>query len=298
MISGAPLELNSLDVSSLNYSALVCPRCIIEFPATRTLVMGILNVTPDSFSDGGKYYSVESAVKQAMQIVADGADIIDIGGESSRPGANPVSKQEEIRRIIPVIEKVAKETSIPISIDTYKAEVARAALAAGAQLINDITAMTGDPAMLPLSAKTGVPIILMHMLGTPQTMQLHPEYQNLILDIINHLKNAILNAKNAGVKEEQIIIDPGIGFGKTTEHNLTILHRLSELLQLHRPILAGVSRKSFIGKILNVPVENRLEGTAAAVAIAVMNGAKLVRVHDVKQMVQVVKIADAIRCKK
>ncbi|MDI6783153.1 MAG: dihydropteroate synthase, partial [bacterium] len=200
-----------------------------------------------------------------------------------------------INRIIPVIEKVAKETAIPISVDTDKAEVAKAALDAGAQIINDITAATSDPAMLPFAAKAGVPIILMHMLGTPQTMQTNPQYQNVISDIINYLNNAILNAKNAGVKEAQIVIDPGIGFGKTLSHNLTILHRLSEFLQLNRPILVGVSRKSFIGNILDLPVEQRLEGTAAAVAISVLNGAKIVRVHDVKEMVRVVKIADAIR---
>ncbi|MFB3895481.1 MAG: dihydropteroate synthase [bacterium] len=295
MIFGTTTDLNSLDISRLSYPPLHCPRCNIEFPANRTLVMGILNVTPDSFSDGGKYYPTDSAIKQAMQMVADGADIIDIGGESSRPGANPVTAKEELQRIIPVIEKVAKESKIPISVDTYKAEVAHGALESGAQLINDITAMTGDTAMAALAAKTEVPVILMHMLGTPQTMQTQPQYQNVVFDIIKYLKNGILNATHIGVKQEQIVIDPGIGFGKTVEHNLIILRRLSDFLQLHRPILVGVSRKSFIGKILDLPVEDRLEGTAAAVAVAVMQGAKIVRVHEVKPMLRVVKIADAIR---
>jgi dihydropteroate synthase len=230
-----------------------------------------------------------------MQLIEEGADIIDIGGESTRPGSMWVSPQEEIRRIIPVIEKVAKETSIPISIDTYKSTVARAALDAGAQMINDITAMANDPEMLPLAVKASIPIILMHMQGTPQTMQTNPQYKNVISDIIDYLNNAILNARKAGMKEEQIVIDPGIGFGKTIAHNLTILGHLSEYLQLHRPILIGVSRKSFIGRILDLPVDERLEGTAAAVAISVLNGAKIVRVHDVKEMIRVVKIADAIR---
>lgn len=242
---GAATDFKPLDVSRLSYPPLQCPRCNIELPANRTLVMGILNITPDSFSDGGQFYSSAAAVKQAMQMVADGADIIDIGGESSRPGANPVTAEEEISRIIPVIEKIAKETSIPISVDTYKAEVARVALESGAQLINDITAMTGDKAMLPLAAKTGVPIILMHMLGTPQTMQSHPQYQNVIFDIINYLKNGILNATHVGVKQEQIIIDPGIGFGKTVEHNLAILHRLSELLQLLPDISRGIPQNFY-----------------------------------------------------
>lgn len=293
---GAPDDFNPQDISRLSYPSLHCPRGIIEFPADRTLVMGILNVTPDSFFDGGKFPSPEPAVVYALQMVEAGVDIIDIGGESTRPGAKPISVQEEIKRIIPIIEKVVKETTIPISVDTYKAEVARAALNAGAQIINDITAMTNDPVMLSLSATFGVPIILMHMQGMPQTMQTHPEYQNVISDIINYLKNAILNAKNAGIKEEQIVIDPGIGFGKTSEHNLIILRRLSEFLKLNRPILVGVSRKSFIGKILDLQVNERIEGTAAAVAISVINGAKIVRVHDVKEMVRVAKIADAIRC--
>ena len=288
-------SVTTKEISHRAYLPLHCPRCVIELPANRTLVMGVLNVTPDSFSDGGRFYTPDQAIPRAMLMVEEGADIIDIGGESSRPGGMPVSPQDEINRIVPVIEKVAKQTPIPISVDTYKAVVARAALDAGAQIINDITAMTSDPTMLPFAAKTGVPIILMHMLGTPLTMQTNPQYQNVISDIINYLNNAILNAKKAGVKEEQIVIDPGIGFGKTLSHNLTILHRLSEFLHLNRPILVGVSRKSFIGKILDLSVEQRLEGTAAAVAISVLKGAKIVRVHDVKEMVQVVKIADAIR---
>jgi dihydropteroate synthase len=290
-----PFENNLYEISSLSYPPIHCPRCLIEFPANRTFIMGVLNVTPDSFSDSGKFYSLDQAFSHALRMVEEGADIIDIGGESSRPGAVPVSIQEEIQRIVPVIKEVVKQTSIPISVDTYKADVARAALDAGAQMINDITAATSEPAMLSVSAQTGVPIILMHMQGTPQTMQIHPQYQNVISDIINYLKNVILNAINAGVKEEQIIIDPGIGFGKNSEHNLTILRQLSEFLQLHRPILVGVSRKSFIGNILNLPVEDRIEGTAAAVAIVILNGAKIVRVHDVKEMVRVVKVADAIR---
>lgn len=295
MASGSTAVYNSQDIANLSYPPLSCPRCTIELPANRTLVMGILNVTPDSFSDGGKFYGIDQAITQAMRMIEEGADIIDIGGESTRPGAMSVSSQEEINRIVPVIEKVAKESKIPISVDTYKTEVANAALNAGAQIINDITAMTHDSAMLLLAAQTSVPIILMHMLGTPQTMQVNPKYQNVISDITQYLKNVILKAQKAGIKVGQIVIDPGIGFGKTVEHNLMLLHRLSEFLQLNRPILVGVSRKSFIGKILDLPVNERIEGTAAAVSISVLHGAKIVRVHDVKEMVRVVKIADAIR---
>ncbi|MCX7919957.1 MAG: dihydropteroate synthase [bacterium] len=288
-------QSQSNDIVHRTYPPIQCPRCILDVSANRTFVMGILNITPDSFSDGGKYYTPDQAYLHAMRMIEEGADIIDVGGESSRPGAQPVSAEEEIARIVPVIERLATATNIPISVDTYKAQVAESAINAGAQMINDITAMTYDPAMLPLAARTGVPVVLMHMQGTPQTMQLNPQYTNVVSDIIEYLNNAIQIAKQAGINEEQIIIDPGIGFGKTLEHNLSILHHLSEFLRLGRPILIGVSRKSFIGKILDLPVDERLEGTAAAVAIAVIHGAKIVRVHDVKAMVRVVKIADAIR---
>ena len=298
MTVGTPNLYYPDDITRLSYPSLQCPRCKLEFPANRTLVMGILNITPDSFSDGGKYFSVNQAITHALQMVQDGADIIDIGGESSRPGAALVSTDEEINRIVSVIERIAKETNIPISVDTYKAKVAKTAIDAGAQIINDITAMTSDSEMFSLAAKTGVPVILMHIQGSPQTMQLNPQYQNVVSDITTYLNNAILNAKNNGIIENQIVIDPGIGFGKAIEHNLTILNHLSDFVALGRPMLIGVSRKSFIGKILDLPVEQRLEGTAAAVAISVLNGAKIVRVHDVKEMIRVVKIADAIRTAK
>ncbi len=261
----------------------------------RTLVMGILNVTPDSFSDGGRFLSPDQAIKHAEAMAAQGADLIDVGGESSRPGSDPIPVEEESRRVIPVIERITQHLHLPISIDTYKAEVARRALSAGARIINDITALRQDPSMAELAAREGVPVILMHMLGTPKTMQIHPTYDSVMDELILFFKERMMAAQRAGVRQDRLILDPGIGFGKTTEHNLEILRSLRRLSDLNRPLLIGPSRKSFIGNALGLPVEDRLEGTAAAVTAAVLGGASIVRVHDVKAMVRVVRMADAIK---
>ncbi len=262
----------------------------------RTFIMGILNVTPDSFSDGGRYFHRETAFERALEMQEEGADLIDIGGESTRPGAEKVSAQEEIKRVIPVIEKLAGRMRIPISIDTYKSDVARAALSAGASLINDISGLKFDPEMSAVAAESRVPVILMHIKGTPRNMQRNPSYKSLIHEIIEYLRESISIARKAGVCEELIIIDPGIGFGKTVDHNLEIIQRLDEFSGLEKPILLGPSRKSFLGKILGErTVDLRLEGTAAAVAIGIANGANIVRVHDVKEMLEVARIADSIK---
>jgi len=262
----------------------------------RTYVMGILNVTPDSFSDGGLFFDHSDAVRRALQMVEDGADIIDIGGESTRPGSEPVPLSEELNRTIPVIEALAKKVSVPISIDTYKAEVARRALDAGASIVNDITGLRFDPEMRHVVAKYGVPVVVMHIKGTPRDMQKDPQYEALMPEILDYLRESIRIAYEAGIAGDRVIIDPGIGFGKTFEQNLSIIHNLRDFTLLEKPMLIGVSRKAFIGHILGgVPPGERLEGTAAAVAISIMNGANIIRVHDVKEMVKVAKVADAIK---
>jgi len=262
----------------------------------KTHIMGILNVTPDSFSDGGRYLDRKTAIDHALKMVDEGADIIDIGGESTRPGAEPVPLEEELNRTIPVIEAISKKISVPVSIDTYKAEVARQAIQAGATIVNDISGLRFDPEMASVVAETGAAVVVMHIKGTPRDMQKNPEYQDLFGEIIEYLRGSIEIAKKAGVPEERIIIDPGIGFGKRPEHNLQIINRLDRFSVLGRPILVGTSRKSFIGLILdNLPPSERIEGTAASVAISVFNGASIVRVHDVKTMSRVVRVADAIR---
>ncbi|MCX7983042.1 MAG: dihydropteroate synthase [Syntrophales bacterium] len=262
----------------------------------RTLIMGILNCTPDSFSDGGKYRDKEKAVARALEMMEEGADIIDVGGESSRPGADPVSAEEEMRRTIPVIEELTRRASVPISIDTVKASVARAALQAGAEIINDISALTFDREMPEVAAKSKAGVVLMHMRGEPKTMQMGEiRYEDVVGDIIFYLKKRIEAAESWGIASEHLVCDPGVGFGKTVSHNYTILKRLSEFRVLGRPILVGVSRKSLIGAVTGEGPEKRLEGTAAAVTAAVLNGAAIVRVHDVKEMKKVVSVADAVR---
>ena len=259
-----------------------------------TGIMGIINVTPDSFSDGGKYANVEAAVMRAKQMVADGADIIDIGGESSRPGAEPISANEECRRVVPVVQALAEQFQIPISVDTYKAEVAYEALSAGACVINDITALHGDPNMCQILADAQAGVILMHMQGVPATMQKAPTYQNVVLEVHAWLTEVASQAVDRGIDSSRIMIDPGIGFGKTFDHNLEILHNLIQFRGIGYPLLVGVSRKKFIGQILDLPVHQREEGTAATVAWSIINGANVVRVHDVAKMKQVAQVIDAI----
>jgi dihydropteroate synthase len=262
--------------------------------SSRTHILGILNVTPDSFSDGGRFYKFDDAIRQGMKMAEEGADIIDVGGESTRPGSNPVSLEEELSRVIPVIESLSKSLNIPVSIDTYKAKVAQAALNAGAQMINDISALRFDPELKKVAASYDVPVALMHIQGTPRTMQENPYYEDVIREITAYLKESIQIAKNAGIDQEKVIIDPGIGFGKRLEDNLNILKNLKRFSILNCPILIGCSRKSFIGNILNLPLEERLEGSLAALAVSVMNGVHMVRVHDVKESKRVVNLVDAI----
>jgi dihydropteroate synthase len=262
----------------------------------KTYLMGVVNATPDSFSGDGLFNEPEKAVGEALRMTSCGADIIDIGGESTRPGSEPVSPEEEMRRVLPIIKGIRKSSSVPISIDTYKSQVARMALDEGADIINDISGLRFDPEMAGLAAQTGAPVILMHIKGTPRDMQKNPVYKALIPEIMDYLRGSIWKALDAGVAQEKIIIDPGIGFGKTFAHNLEILKNLSEFAALEKPILIGVSRKAFIGHILGgAPPSERLEGTLAALAIAVANGADIVRVHDVEEAAKAVKVADAIR---
>lgn len=264
----------------------------ITLALERPLIMGVLNVTPNSFNDGGKFFSPKATITHAKQMIADGADIIDIGGESTRPGSVRISKEEELRRIIPIIELLLKEPPIPISIDTMKPEVAEECLKRGVHILNDITGLRNER-MIKVAARYNVPTIIMHMQGTPETMQINPAYTDVIEEIKIYLETQAQKAKEAGI--DQIIIDPGIGFGKTVEHNLTIIKHLQTFKELGYPLLIGPSRKAFIGKILNLDVDQRLEGTLAAVTACVLNGADILRVHDVKECKRAIAIADAIK---
>jgi dihydropteroate synthase len=262
--------------------------------SVKTHLMGILNVTPDSFSDGGLFHERSAANERALEMISEGADIIDIGGLSTRPGSEPVGIEEELRRTIPVIEGLAGRVDVPISIDTYRAEVARKALDAGAAMVNDISGLRFDPGMAALVAEYGVPVVIMHIKGTPEDMQVNPVYEALVPEILDYLREGIRIAEGAGAG--MVMVDPGIGFGKTFDNNLEIINRLHEFTLLGRPVLIGPSRKAFIGKILgDLPPQERVEGTAAAVAASVLNGANIVRVHDVREMARVVKVADAIK---
>jgi dihydropteroate synthase len=261
----------------------------------RTLLMGIINVTPDSFYDGGKRFDPAKAVADGIGLVEAGADIIDVGGESTRPGAPPVSAEEEIQRVLPVVQGLRRTVKIPISIDTYKARVARAALAAGADIVNDISALRFDPEMAALLATEKVPVVLMHMQGTPQTMQAEPRYNNVLREVQDFLEARAIFALETGLERDHIILDPGIGFGKTLDHNLTLLSGLPALAAMGHPLLIGASRKTFIGKILDVKPEERLEGSLAAAVAAVFGGAHIIRAHDVKETWRAVRVADAIR---
>lgn len=258
------------------------------------LLMGVLNVTPDSFSDGGRYLDPSAAVERALAMQEEGADLIDIGAESSRPGAEVVQEGEELRRLMPVVEALGGRLKIPLSVDTTKAAVARRALDAGASLVNDISALRGDSLMGRVVATTGAGLVLMHMQGTPQTMQRDPKYQDVVGEVRRFFIERLQAATGEGIAPEQIILDPGIGFGKNLKHNLTLLANLEALEDLGRPILVGVSRKAFIGQILDRAVGERMPGTAAAVALAVLHGARLLRVHDVRAMKDVVGMVEAV----
>ena len=274
---------------------------IVQWPSGKldfsggAIIMGILNITPDSFSDGGQFLDIDNAVARGVEMFRQGAVIIDIGPESTRPGSESVLIDEQIKRAVPVIEKLAQQIDIPISIDTKDPDVAKAAIEAGASIINDITALANDN-MTQLAVEKQVPVILMHMLGTPQTMQADPQYEDVATEVLEYLMERAKSAENAGVRSERIFIDPGIGFGKTTKHNLQLLNRLDLLCDLGYRILVGTSRKRFIGELTgrDTPAD-RIFGTAATVALAVEKGASIIRVHDVAEMVDVVKLANAIK---
>lgn len=260
----------------------------------RTRLMGIVNVTPDSFYDGGKYANADDAVRRAVEMAAAGADIIDVGGESTRPGSPRVSLDEELARVVPVIEQIVQRTDLPVSVDTYKAEVARRALDAGAALVNDVTALRGDAEMVKVVASAGAPVVLMHALWPPETMQKDPEYFDVVEDVQAFLEGRAAMAMGFGVSRDKIILDPGIGFGKTLEHNLELLRNLPALLSSGYPLLVGPSNKSFIGQLTGRPASERAWGTAGAVAVGAASGAHIMRVHDVATMKDVTRVVDAI----
>jgi dihydropteroate synthase len=258
---------------------------------TKPLVMGIVNVTPDSFSDGGRYVTIEAAVAHGLELVRQGADLLDVGGESSRPGAEPVPLEEELRRVLPVISELAAQTSVPLSVDTCKAEVARQALAAGAHVINDITALQGDPGMAEVVRTFRAGLLLMHMQGTPATMQIQPTYQDVVKEVADFLQARLQASVDVGIEAAQVVLDPGIGFGKTAEHNLRLLAHLDALQRLSRPVCLGVSRKKFLGRLLNRELDQRLAGSLGAVCHALAHhAAHILRVHDVAQTRDVVEV--------
>jgi len=264
----------------------------------RTLVMGVLNVTPDSFSDGGEFFLLERAVAHAEQMIAEAADIIDVGGESTRPGSAFVSEGEELQRVIPVIERLAAKSPVPISIDTTKSSVARAAIAAGAEIVNDISGLRFDPLIADEAARAKAGLVLMHSRGTPKDMQQLPPVDDIMSEVIGELRNSVLVAEERGVARDRIAIDPGIGFGKTLAQNVELIAKLDQLVIAFAefPIMIGTSRKSFLGKLLdNAPADQRLHGTIASVVASVLNGAHIVRVHDVKAAVEAIKVAYAVR---
>lgn len=256
--------------------------------------MGVLNVTPDSFSDGGFYFDQEKAIARALELAEEGADIIDVGGESSRPGSDPIPEKEELRRVIHVISELKKKTRTIISIDTTKAGVAEAALDVGADMVNDISALRFDSRMASLIAQKDIPAVLMHMKGSPKDMQDNPHYDDVVGEVKAFLRERIRAAQSCGIKKEKIIIDPGIGFGKRFEDNLALINRLQELADLDQPLLIGASRKSFIGRILNLPPQERIEGTIASAILSILHGAHILRVHDVKAVKRAILVAEAI----
>jgi len=257
--------------------------------------MGVLNVTPDSFSDGGLYADKSAAVRRATQMVEEGADLIDVGGESTRPGADPAALPEELDRVVPVISEVADQTGVAVSVDTTKSEVARAAIDAGAQIVNDVSALRFDPEMAEVVAESGAGLVLMHMLGEPRTMQDNPTYGDVVAEVRAALLDWAEGAESQGIQPDRIVIDPGIGFGKTANHNLRLLKSIGSLTDAGYPVMVGPSRKSFIGTTLDLPVDDRLEGTTAVVAWVVAAGARIVRVHDVREITRVVRMVEAIK---
>jgi dihydropteroate synthase len=262
----------------------------------RTLVMGVLNVTPDSFSDGGRYLDAHAAVARALEMERAGADLIDVGGESTRPGSEAISATEELRRVLPVLERLRGRLKIPISIDTSKAEVAEAAVYQGAEIINDVTALRADPRLAEIAAKRRLPLILMHMRGDPRTMQKKPFARDVMRDVWTGLRRAASIARHAGVSKAQVVLDPGVGFGKSAEQNYELLQRLPELARLGHALVVGTSRKSFLAKAPGgAPDADRIWGTAATVAASILGGAHIVRVHDVAEMVEVARVTDAVR---
>lgn len=256
--------------------------------------MAVINVTPDSFSDGGRFLARDSALDRCLELAAQGADILDIGGESTRPGVSPVSAEEELDRVLPVLEGIRGRTSCLISVDTYKSQVAQSALDAGAHIVNNVGALQLDPAVAEVAGRSGAAIVLMHMRGSPRTMQTLPPSRDILKEIENDLARAVDRSRSHGIARDRIVLDPGIGFGKTVEDNLKILNRLSWLRALRLPLLVGTSRKSFLGKILDLPVQERLLATAASVVMAVAAGAHIVRVHDLAEMIHVLRITDSI----
>jgi dihydropteroate synthase len=257
--------------------------------------MGVLNVTPDSFSDGGLFVHPEAALRQGVAMAADGAAIVDVGGESTRPGSDPVSVDQETARVVPIVEALHGKVAAQISVDTSKAEVARRALAAGASIVNDVTALRADPEMAGVVADAGCPVCLMHMLGAPKTMQQDPRYDDVVDEVLSFLEERLALAVTAGVREEQVLLDPGIGFGKTLEHNLLLLRHLDRFVALGRPVVLGASRKRFLGAILDAEPQDRLFGTVATTVVGAQAGAAVFRVHDVRPNVEALRVAEAVR---
>lgn len=271
----------------------VAPALTLDLPFP--CIMGVVNITPDSFSDGGQFFDGEKALAQALALVREGAAVVDIGGESTRPGSDWVSLDEEARRVLPVVEALAERVGVPISVDTTKAEIATRALAAGAVMVNDVTALRGDEAMAGVVAEAGCPVCLMHMKGQPKTMQHDPQYEDVVGEVMAFLEERMAFALAQGVREEQIMIDPGIGFGKTIEHNLTLLRHLDRLAELGRPVMLGASRKRFLGAIVGAEPAGRVIGTVATTIIGVQAGAHIFRVHDVKPNFEALRVALAVR---
>jgi len=271
-----------------------CRGRVLDLSA-RTRVVGVLNLTPDSFSDGGRFLDGAAAVDRAVQMAEEGAAIVELGAESTRPGAVPVPEEEELRRLVPVLQRVRAAVDLPLAVDTYKPEVARVALQEGAEIINDVYGARGEGRIAEVVARAGAALVIMHMQGTPRDMQVNPFYRDVIGEVLAFLRDRVAFAERVGVRPDSIIVDPGLGFGKRLEDNLALLNRLGEFRRLGRPIMVGPSRKSFIGRVLDLPVEARHEGTAACVAAAVLHGASFVRVHDVAPIERVVRMLDAIR---